>query len=157
MPNPSTYAASGYFSPQIFAPAGRLNGVQYLGAHMIVFLPLLLIMALLGFGFVSGTASAFITCAVSVLVMLLLVLALVFLLILARRRLQDLNQPGIFALVMLIPLVNMIAFIYFIFAKGSNGINAHGAKPIAATEFDKTRALCSIVLLAMLLGLWFGV
>jgi uncharacterized membrane protein YhaH (DUF805 family) len=46
---------------------------------------------------------------------------------LAAKRLHDMNQPGLFAVTMFIPLVNFFAFIALCFMKGTQGANRFGA------------------------------
>jgi uncharacterized membrane protein YhaH (DUF805 family) len=46
---------------------------------------------------------------------------------LATKRLHDMNQPGLFAVTMFIPLVNFFAFIALCFMKGTPGANRFGA------------------------------
>ena len=46
---------------------------------------------------------------------------------LAAKRLHDMNQPGLFAVAMFIPLLNFFAFIALCFMKGTPGANRFGA------------------------------
>ncbi|MBO6182203.1 MAG: DUF805 domain-containing protein, partial [Acidaminococcaceae bacterium] len=46
------------------------------------------------------------------------------------RRLHDLNRSGWWALIMLIPLVNLLFAVYVIFFKGTKGPNKYGPDPL---------------------------
>ena len=49
---------------------------------------------------------------------------------LSMRRFHDLNKPGWWVLVSVIPLVNVIAELYLLFAKGTDGANQYGPDPL---------------------------
>ena len=49
--------------------------------------------------------------------------------IIARRRLHDLNQSGWMALLLIVPLVNIAFALYLIFAPGTQGQNNYGLRP----------------------------
>jgi uncharacterized membrane protein YhaH (DUF805 family) len=46
---------------------------------------------------------------------------------LAAKRLHDMNQPGLFAVTMFVPVLNFFAFIALCFMKGTPGANKFGA------------------------------
>jgi uncharacterized membrane protein YhaH (DUF805 family) len=46
---------------------------------------------------------------------------------LAAKRLHDMNQPGLFAVTMFVPVLNFFAFIALCFMKGTPGGNKFGA------------------------------
>jgi len=47
------------------------------------------------------------------------------------QRLHDLDKPGWYALLMLVPLVNFVLGLYLTFAAGSDGPNKYGEDPLA--------------------------
>lgn len=49
---------------------------------------------------------------------------------LSMRRFHDLNKPGWWALASVVPLVNVIAELYLLFAKGTAGENQYGTDPL---------------------------
>jgi uncharacterized membrane protein YhaH (DUF805 family) len=56
-------------------------------------------------------------------------------LIIARRRMHDLDNSSWFALLMLVPLLNVIVGLYLAFARGTDGRNSYGPMPAANTPF----------------------
>jgi len=50
-------------------------------------------------------------------------------LILARRRLHDLDHSGWFAVLAFVPLLNILFYVYVIFFPGTKGQNNFGVKP----------------------------
>ncbi|WP_455597715.1 DUF805 domain-containing protein [Acinetobacter pecorum] len=84
---------------------------------------------------------------------LLIVLAyLYFALVVTVRRFHDLNRSGWWALLLLLPLVNIFVWLYIIFGSGDRGINHYG--PARITLFwEKVLAWLMIILtLLSLLG-----
>ena len=56
------------------------------------------------------------------------------------RRLHDLGLSGYFALVSLIPLINLGLTLYLIFAEGTRGANAYGSDPLARDDATEEAA-----------------
>ena len=84
---------------------------------------------------------------------LLIVLAyLYFALVVTVRRFHDLNRSGWWALLLLLPVINIFVWLYIIFGSGDRGINHYG--PARITLFwEKVLAWLMIILtLLSLLG-----
>lgn len=61
------------------------------------------------------------------------------------RRLHDLNQPGIWLLLLIVPLVNLGLMIYLFFFRGNDGANQYGPKPTANSTGVKVGFVLALV------------
>lgn len=55
------------------------------------------------------------------------VLMTVWMLVLTRRRLHDVDRTGWWALLVLVPVLNLLLFVYLLLVPGSDGTNRYGA------------------------------
>lgn len=69
--------------------------------------------------------------------------------VVARRRLQDMDSPWGWSLLSLIPFVNFIFWLVLVFAPGTNGDNRYGPKP----QPNTTGVIVLAWVLPVLLGL----
>ncbi len=119
------------YQPKIFTASGRIGRLRYLAYGVISYLCLIpfgLLAGLLG-GFGSSESGAM--GGIALLFLGLGYLAMVvFMFILAKRRLNDLNQSGWLSLLLLIPLVNIFIGLWLIFAPGTKQHNSYGAQPV---------------------------
>ena len=119
------------YQPKIFTTKGRIGRLRYLAYGVISYLCLIPFGALAAvFGGLSGGNSG----EPSVIILLLLGLGyialLFFMFVLAKRRLNDLNQSGWLSLLLLIPLVNLIIGLWLVFAPGKKQQNSYGPYPV---------------------------
>jgi uncharacterized membrane protein YhaH (DUF805 family) len=122
------------YQPRIFTAEGRIGRLRYLAYGLIInlcFIPVaLLILAI-------ATATTGDSGQPSLIVWILGGIAYIALIvasfILAKRRLNDLNQSGWLSLLLLIPLVNFGVILWLIFAPGEKQQNSYGAYPIKNT------------------------
>ena len=68
-------------------------------------------------------------------------LSSVFLFYATVKRLQDINQSGLKAFLMFIPLVKQLFFLYLLFPRGTDGDNAYGADPLSYLKSKPMRGL----------------
>lgn len=114
---------------KIFTVQGRLNRLPYI-KYVIV---LTVISFILNFivstaaALLTGNAEGTLAKILSVIVTLPLSLGSIMI---AIRRLHDLNRSGWFLLAGIIPVLNVILVIYMLFFKGTDGANKYGADPL---------------------------
>lgn len=118
------------YEPRLFSAQGRIGRLRYIaysfGAQMIA-----LVLAGLGAGLlfpVIRNLDASPALAGS-LMFLCYAPVLLTLLVMARRRLNDLDQSGWLALLMLLPLINILLSLVLLFWPGSKGANRFGPPP----------------------------
>ena len=120
-----------YYQPTLFSPGGRIGRLRYLaynaGANLILLGALILMSGgIAGIAAVPEMSSAFgLFYIVSNLVVF--VIAIIW----GKRRLNDLNRTGWWMLLLIVPLVNFIFFIYLICFGGSEASNNYGPPPVA--------------------------
>jgi len=122
------------YQPQIFTTKGRIGRLRYLAYGMISYLcliPLGIVAAMIG-GLAGGDSSdpGIVSGIMFLLIGIGYLAMLVFMFVLAKRRLNDLNQSGWLSLLLIIPLVNFIIGLWLIFAPGKKEHNGYGAHPV---------------------------
>ena len=116
-----------YGQVKVLSASGRLGRLRYLAYGIgIYFLASLLQGVVAAIVVPMGESAGMAILSVSVLVSLFLV---VFSFMLAIQRLHDMNASGWLALLMLVPVVNLIMLLVFLFAPGTQGENNYGAQP----------------------------
>ena len=148
----------GFNNRRFFDWHGRVSRVQFLAYSTFNALIALMLVALLfvmigGFqGMVNASSeqlpmSLLGASSVGVAVLFYLQLAV------SKRRFNDLNKTGWLALLMLVPGVNILVYLYLLAVKGSEGANYYGLPARPATQL-KTVLMVLIPLLVMsLIGL----
>lgn len=148
----------GFNNRRFFDWHGRVSRVQFLAYSTFNALIALMLVALLfvmigGFqGMVNASSeqlpmSLLGASSVGVVVLFYLQLAI------SKRRFNDLNKTGWLALLMLVPGVNILVYLYLLAVKGSEGANYYGLPARPATQL-KTVLMVVIPLLVMsLIGL----
>lgn len=132
--------AQARYQPNFLSTQGRIGRLRYLaysiGASLLLYviaIPVVLIFAAAGVNMASFTsAEPGIAVIVAGLVGFLLyaaIFAIYF--VYTKRRLNDLGQTGWLSLLMLVPLANLILWIYIQFFPGQPQANQYGAKPVA--------------------------
>ncbi len=114
------------YKPKVFAINGRLGRARYLCYSFAFTFFLIIVIGAVGglSGLISetGEMSTVHSLLVSMPILLLIV-------IMARRRLHDLNFSGWWSILMLIPLVSIIPSLFLMFAPGNKHDNDYGLKP----------------------------
>lgn len=118
-----TLDASQHYQPEVFSVRGRIGRLRYLAYNAILVLIAFGAAAVLGvLDRVAGDWLGFLTYPL----MLAMFAGSV---IMAKRRANDLNASGWWAITVLIPLVNMVAWLWLTFAPGKAGANDYGPAP----------------------------
>jgi uncharacterized membrane protein YhaH (DUF805 family) len=140
-------AAGDSYQPRLFSTAGRIGRVRYLayvlGVWVLVTLvaaPVILLLMVLLHS--KSQQTAFLPAILSAVAM-----GLSF--IVAKRRINDMNKSGWFALLLLIPFVNLAAGFWLLFCPGDKGANDFGPAPCGNSIGVTLACLGSIVVLAL--------
>ena len=119
------------FLSKVYTTDGRLNRLRYFKYQVILTILSALVGAMIGFasGLLTGgdPTSMLFTVPTGICSFI----ASIGGIMLSIRRLHDLNKSGWFMLLSLVPLVNVIFWLYILFAPGTTGWNDYGADPLA--------------------------
>lgn len=138
------------YQPRFFSANGRLGRVRYLGYLMgawalvtLAMIPVALLVALL----VTNNQRVF--------VFLPLALSIAFMglsFVLAKRRLNDLNKSGWFALLLLVPIVNLALSLWLLFGPGDQGANHYGPAPCSNSTGVVVACFGGLAALVLIVG-----
>lgn len=148
----------GFNNRRFFDWHGRVSRVQFLAYSTFNVLIALMLVALLfvmigGFqGIVNASSeqlpmSLLGASSVGVAVLFYLQLAV------SKRRFNDLNKTGWLALLMLVPGVNILVYLYLLAVKGSEGANYYGLPARPASQLKTVLMLLIPLLVMSLIGL----
>ena len=120
-----------YYQPKIFSFSGRIGRMRYLaynaGANLILFGALVLMSGgVAGLAAIPEMSSAF-----GLFYIVANLVTFVIAIIWGKRRLNDLNRTGWWMLLLIVPLVNLIFFIYLMCFGGNEESNNYGSPPVA--------------------------
>ena len=126
-------ADAGYAAIEVFSTTQRIGRLRWLAYNFVFTVVLTLVFSIisavslpmLNTGGEAGGPSPL----AYVPVVMFYVVSIVVSLILARRRLHDLDKPGWFSVLLFIPLINIILGLYLMFAPGTRGNNRFGNRP----------------------------
>ncbi|MBL4673140.1 MAG: DUF805 domain-containing protein [Arenicella sp.] len=119
------------YQPKIFTADGRIGRLRYLAYGLIInlcFVPAALLILAIGAATTGDSGQP--SFIVWILAGIAYIALIVFSFVLAKRRLNDLNQSGWLSLLLLIPLVNLGVILWLIFAPGKKEQNSYGPYPI---------------------------
>lgn len=157
-------ASDDTYMPKFFALSGRIGRVRYLGysfaAGLLMFPVMIVLMVAAGMftsavGAAGGRGAAAGLGIMSMVVITGLSLAVTF--ILARRRLNDLGQTGWLGLLVLIPLIGLIFWLWLIFGPGDSDRNEYGPAPAPNTTGVIVLAWLLPVLMIVIIGIMASV
>ncbi|MBS0308445.1 MAG: DUF805 domain-containing protein [Proteobacteria bacterium] len=131
------------YEPKIFAVNGRIGRLRYLAYSFGV-----MILLMLALGVLVGLAALVLGKGAAVAMGFLIYIPMIAVtFIMAKRRLNDLDQSGWLSLLSLVPLVNAIFGLYLIFAPGTKGSNSYGPPPVQNST--------SVIMLSLIFPLVF--
>lgn len=133
------------YEPKLFQTSGRIGRVRYLGYSAALFGLSMLVLFVAGFASVFAGVLGVLVMGVAYLVMV------VASFVLARRRLNDLDQSGWLAILLFIPLVNILIGLWMMIGRGSDQANRFGPPPAPNTRGAVIAAWC--FLLVPLIGI----
>ena len=121
------------YKPSIVAFNGRIGRLRYLAYSIgASFVLMLVTMPLIGMSAFTGAAMGG-EAGMSMMAMLGMAVyyigAIVISVMYAKRRLNDLNRSGWWFLLFIVPIVNLLFWIYLVFFPGTEGSNNFGPAP----------------------------
>ncbi len=147
-----------YNDAPIYAMHGRIGRIRFLSYSMIMNLVLMFIVMILvlifamlvgGFGANTSESSGVMVLA-GIMYMVMIAASLYISIVTAKRRLNDLNRSGWLSLLWFVPLINLVFWLYLVFAAGDEGYNDYGAPALPPTAVHKVFALLIPVGFAMI-------
>jgi uncharacterized membrane protein YhaH (DUF805 family) len=121
------------YEPQVFALKGRIGRLRYLGYTWgLLFLCMIvcgILAAVLIPTFARGNGGKPGGAAFAIVMLLVYAPMIAVSVIMAIRRLNDLDNSGWLSLLTLVPLVNFFFGLYLLFAPGTTGRNKYGPMP----------------------------
>lgn len=124
------------YQPQIFAVNGRIGRLRYMAYSMVTGIVTAFIAGILAailipmLALSGGDKGASFSIGLVIVMLGIYVPSFAAAFIMAKRRLNDLNQSGWLSLLLLVPLLNLIFALYVLFAPGTQGSNNYGPKPV---------------------------
>jgi len=144
------------YQPKVLTFKGRIGRLRYLayafGTSLVLVaaLGLLTVVAiLLGSIFSSDLGSIIMAIMMTMYYIGVTVISVMFL----KRRLNDLDKSGWWALVVLVPLLNLVLTIYILFFPGSEGSNRFGPAPVENTSGVKMFGLVVPIFFIAIVGI----
>lgn len=104
-----------------FSFDGRLNRQPYIFCNLALWI----ISSI--FGFIMSSSDSTLIAILGFIVGLAIIAGSISLTV---KRLHDLNKGGLFALILLVPIVNFFFELYLLFVKGTDGQNEYGEDPL---------------------------
>lgn len=104
-----------------FSLKGRLNRKPYFFGNIVISLISTL------FSFIMDKSDSMLIALLGMVIGIAVIAGSISLLV---KRLHDLDKGGLWALIMLIPIVNFFFGLYLLFAKGTDGYNQYGEDPL---------------------------
>jgi uncharacterized membrane protein YhaH (DUF805 family) len=111
------------YEPKVFAINGRIGRLRYLAYTVGLSFGLMILAGILGAIFAA------IKSELMMVAMIIYLPAAALSFIMAIRRLNDMDHPGWWSLLSLIPLINLFFFLWLLFAPGDAQANHYGAPP----------------------------
>lgn len=124
------YDEGDYHTEPFYSQRGRIGRIRYLAYGVLMGLCFSLLMSVLGavVGVIFGQVTSLdFTVAGLILYGVLVVGQLYVAFVPSIRRLNDLNRTGWLSLLLLVPVVNFLLWLYLVFARGDEGYNDYGA------------------------------
>src|SRR5690606_35587620 len=126
------------YQPRFLSLNGRIGRLRYfaytLGLTMLMYValaPLLVLTAKYGDASAPGGANMAVVVIASLLMLALYIVVLVMMVGFIVRRLNDLGKTGWLALLFLLPVANLVLWIYLQFFRGHEAPNQYGPAPVA--------------------------
>lgn len=133
------------YQPKIFSTQGRIGRLRYLAycfASYLILIPFIIIGVIVAS--VMGADSETYASITGIATITAYIPMMIFFFIIAKRRLNDMNQSGWLSLTILIPLVNIFIGLWLLFGRGTEGQNNHGPAPIANSTGVKVTAIIMV-------------
>lgn len=110
---------------------GRLNRLRFFGYTMLASFASLIVLFVSAFAFAIIGAENQIASILFIITQLLATLMIVWMgVCLYAKRCHDLDKSAWFVLTLLIPIANLVIYLYLLFAPGTKGANQYGPDPL---------------------------
>jgi uncharacterized membrane protein YhaH (DUF805 family) len=116
---------------QVFSLSQRIGRVRYLAYNFVAMLVASVVIGIIGSLLLAVLTEGMSvdTTYFAIFTVVFYVVPLTITFIISARRLHDLNSSGWLALLLLIPVINLLFVLYLLFAPGSKGANDYGLPP----------------------------
>lgn len=124
------------YQPRLWQVNGRIGRMRYLAfyaAMVLLMIPVAIVLGVAGAATGAGSKSLSGMVVPMILLGIIALAAVVMGIIIGRRRLNDMGRSGWFLLLSLIPLVNLVFYIWILCAPGDQGTNEYGPAPAPNT------------------------
>ena len=127
-PNAAPELGEESYQPKIFSFGGRIGRLRYLTYSMIYNVVLYFVVGIATAVFLPMLSEG--NMVLGIALVLFYIAALAMFVVLASRRLHDLDKSAWLLLLFIVPLANFILALYMIFASGTEGSNKFGLAPV---------------------------
>lgn len=145
-----------YNEEPFYSRHGRIGRIRYLSYSVLLWLATMAILAVLGIiyaVFIGLGSDVLIAIISTIIVVVYFAGSLVITFLPAVRRLNDLNRTGWLSLLLFVPFLNFLLWLYLIFAPGDEDSNDYGAPALPPTTMHTVLALLLPLLLIAALGI----
>ncbi len=115
------------YEPSLFSLQGRIGRLRYLAYSMAITLLLSVAIGIIA-GIIAATGNNA-SSGLSILMLALNIPMIIVGIILAKRRLHDLDHSGWLALLIVVPFLNILFILYLMFGAGTSQENRFGLPP----------------------------
>lgn len=120
----------GSYTPSMFALSGRIGRLRYLSYSMGAALLGMFIIGILSAVLIGASHDHEAAGGAAMILMIICYIPMVAIgFVYARRRLNDTDNTGWLSLLMIIPFIGALLWLYMVFAPGSSGNNKYGPAP----------------------------
>lgn len=145
-----------YNEEPFYSRHGRIGRIRYLSYSVLLWLATMAILTALGIiyaVFIGLGSDVLIAIISAIIVPVYFAGSLVITFLPAVRRLNDLNRTGWLSLLLFVPFLNFLLWLYLIFAPGDEDSNDYGAPALPPTTMHTVLALLLPLLLIAALGI----
>ncbi len=159
---PVADAPGEYSEIRIFSAQGRLGRARFFVSNVVLGFLMMILQAVLQGGAMmtvgAGGDPAAVMGGSMLIIFPLAIVSLVLSVMWGVQRLHDLDKSGWLYLLMLVPLVNVIFYLYLLFAPGTDGPNRYGNPPPPnSTPVLITAWVLGTLYVVMLIGMFAAV
>lgn len=145
-----------YNEEPFYSRHGRIGRIRYLSYSVLLWLTMMAVLAVLSIisAILISLSGDTLTVIISIIMgVVYFFSSFVITFLPAVRRLNDLNRTGWLSLLLFVPFVNFLLWLYLVFASGDEGHNDYGAPALPPTTMHTVLALLLPLLLIAVLGI----
>ena len=118
-----------HLEQRFLSTKGRINRQIFI-LYFICFLLFATVMIVPTSSIIIGTSSDFVIEVITTISSVIIEISFIPSLFLTAKRLHDLDKSAVYMTLYVIPLINIIFFLYLCIVKGTNGENKYGPDPL---------------------------